>query len=184
MQLWLLSCPGSSCRGSQAVAGSRAGSGSAGPGTPVGGDAAPASAPAGCAEGPAPFPAVLSGTRGALRGEPALHLTPEPFSPKRMTKRFSMCHCLMCSILTDSSSSVAGEPSSLCFSLLCFTCLGISVLCHLVLQSCCLFYFLAIYLLLISLPLIHTCVWLNFELFLLYARSRHILALSFFYLSI
>lgn len=118
------------------------------------------------------------------RGEPVLHLPPETFSPKRTMKQLSICHCLMCSILTDSNSSVAAEPRSLCFSLLCFTCLDISVLCHLVLQSCCLFCFLAIYLLLISLPLIHICVRLIFKLFLLYARSRHILALSFFYLSI
>lgn len=97
------------------------------------------------------------------RGEPVLHLSPETFSPERTMKQLSICHCLMCSILTDSSSSVAAEPSSLCFSLLCFTCLAISVLCHLVLQSCCLFCFLAIYLLLISLPLIHICVQLIFK---------------------
>lgn len=111
------------------------------------------------AKGPVPFPCAVWETWST--GEEDLpFFSVQSCSPQREWRRGSlMCHCLMCSILTDSSFSAAGEPSSLRFSSQFYMRLAISVSRHLVLHSCCLLCFLNTYLLLFSLPLIHIWVW-------------------------
>lgn len=81
------------------------------------------------AKGPVPFPCAVWET-WSTGEEDLTFFSVQSCSPQREWRRGSlMCHCLMCSILTDSSFSAAGEPSSLRFSFLSFTCVWRS-LCH------------------------------------------------------